>query len=167
MKRVMKSLIKISAAMLFLVSSYNVYGDSCMELKANEDGTPAQYRQQRCMGNVALKNKEYFSAEEHYKKALTVDLYDKPNYYLRVELAYSLCKQGKKRAGQEVLGSFYCMANADLGNIACPKEFHGFYGQCFAIACKSYSSILSKEDKANLKKIILRASKVDNVCDGN
>ena len=155
----------LTIILLTSTSGTSLYAGSCMDLGTSDDDTPAQYRQQECLGKVALKKGEYFAAEEHFKKALSIDYNDMPNFHLKVELAVSLCRQGKKKSGIKELANFYCMANAELGNVTCPKTFHGFYGNCFRIACKDYSYELSTSEKKQLKKRILQASKVDNFCE--
>ena len=107
---------------LTLVAGNANASPECDKLGASDDGVPAAYYQAECKGREALRAQDFRSAELNFRKALGESIFESPNYELKSELGWSLCRQGKKKEGIKELREFVCMAEAELGKRQCWPE---------------------------------------------
>lgn len=148
-----------------LFFSSPILAEKCNELKGSEDGVPALYYQEKCMADKEFENGNYAAAANHYKKASAVKFFEAPNYWLRVELAKSLCLSGEKSKGLKIAQSFMLMAKADLGEVECPDDTEQIIGsEYLELACIGYGSSLSEQGRSDLKKRIKTAEEVVVLC---
>ncbi len=92
---------------------------ACDKLGPSDDGVPAAYYQAECRGRAALRARDYKAAEISFRQALSETIFESPNFELKAELGWSLCRQGKKREGMLELREFTCMAEVELGKRQC------------------------------------------------
>ena len=137
----------------------------CASLKDSGDGVPAKYYMQECWGNRALEARNGKLAEEHFRKALAIQLFEAPNYILKVELAESLCLQGRIQDAQRELQEFQCMSRIDLGQTQCPvKQVTGVISKACAALCEGTGSGLSATGRSALVARAQRAARVLEKC---
>ena len=119
----MQSSSRVAAFLtLGLVASAAMGSAECEKLGPSDDGVPAAYYQAECKGRKALEARDYKAAEANFRKALSETILESPNFELKAELGWSLCRQGKKRAGIKELREFICMAEVELGKRQCWPE---------------------------------------------
>ena len=151
----MKSPLVKAIPLLLIISGCTITYD-CEHLPQQNDGTPIEYSHQECIGNNALKNKDYSSAITAYKKALSIPLFESPNYELSYPLGVSLCKIGKYKQGIKQLHHFEMMAKAELNEIPCPANYSDEKMEQFPeyifYACGGGASGLSEQGKIEMKQ---------------
>jgi hypothetical protein len=95
------------------------------------------------------QKKQFKRAEDHFRKALKISLFESPNYDLLFELGQSLCRQKKQREGNAVLEDYICASGVELGVMSCKKASK----TCADLVCgREYGSALSGEGKEQLKE---------------
>lgn len=152
-----------------LLISVKAMADSCDDLKNSGDGVPAEYYIQECKGNNAFKNKNYMEAAKYFSKASSVNIFEAPNYELRLDWGLSLCLAGQTNEGKELIDSFELMAKADLGYFyfECPDDddIEQVLGvEHMELACIGTVSALSQEGINVLNKKRLKVTDYLNIC---
>lgn len=149
---------------LTLVASVGI-AEECSLLQGSGEGVPAIYYQERCRADREFSAGDFDRAVTHYENALSIRLFEAPNYTLRLELADSLCRAGKRKRGRAVLESFASMAKADLGEIECPdKPEAAARSEHLHLACGGYGSALTENGRRELRRRLERAESVRTLC---
>ena len=123
---------------------------SCENLGPSDDGVPAAYYQSECKGREALGARQFKKAEEHFRAALNEVIFESPNFELKAELGWSLCRQGRRREGLKELREFTCMAEVELGRRQCSPEQRGLpkpSTPACAEICEATMSVLSERGR--------------------
>jgi hypothetical protein len=136
----------------FLVSTIALATEkpSCEKLGPSDDGVPAAYYQAECKGREALRARQFKEAEVHFRAALNETIFESPNFELKAELGWSLCRQGKRREGLRELRELVCMAEVELGRRQCSPEQRGLpktTSPACAEICEATMSVLSERGR--------------------
>ena len=123
---------------------------SCESLGRSDDGVPAAYYQAECKGREALRERQFKKAEQHFRAALNETIFESPNFELKAELGWSMCRQGKRREGLRELREFTCMAEVELGRRQCSPDQRSLpkpTSPACAEICEATMSVLSERGR--------------------
>lgn len=140
--------MKLLFALAMIFKCGSVSAIECNSLQSSGDGVPAEYYIQECKGKQALLAGNGKVAEAHFRKALEVQIFEAPNYELKVELAEALCMQGRTDEALYQITEFQCMVGVDLSEIKCPLDAP-VSKECAAM-CEGFGSGLSEKGRALL-----------------
>ena len=81
-----------------LLISFNLSAsDECLKLNRNVNTRSNSVIAHKCDGLKELKKKDFKKAVDHFLKGLAVNLFEVPNYGLKLELGETYCKMGKRK----------------------------------------------------------------------
>lgn len=119
------------------------------------------------------QGEHYFSEEKYeesiywYQKAMNIDLFESPNYYLKFELGRSYCKQKRIKEGLKELTEFQKIAKGELHLIKCiSKECIDMekYSDAMFYACGCGPTELTLNEKNELQKKLNESVKIIEQC---
>jgi hypothetical protein len=152
---------------VLLTANAAAAADACARLRDSDDGVPAEYRVNECLGRKALTLKNFAVAEVHFRKALEQTIFEAPNYDLRFELGTALCRQGRLKEAKAELNSFVCMAGVELGRVRCGEDQVHLplpSSEACREVCDGTGSSLGPQGKAKLAARVVKATSLLAKC---
>ena len=138
----------------------------CSELIDPGFGVSAEFYQEECRAEEAMKYGNYHAAANHYSNALSIQFHEAPNYRLRLPLAKALCLGGKKELGFSNTRRFELMAKADLGELECPNDWDvKKSSEHEHLACVGFGSSLNQKGKESLEQQLKQVETIKSVCE--
>jgi hypothetical protein len=153
-------------SVLILLISFHAKGDQCSSLVDSGDGVPAKYYQEECRAIKAMDSGNYQAAGIHYSNALSTQIFESPNYDLRLDLARAQCLDGRIDEGRNNLERFKLMARGELGEVKCPDGWDAkAFPKHFHLVCDGYGSALNEKGRKKVKARLKEAESVESVCE--
>jgi tetratricopeptide (TPR) repeat protein len=83
---------------------------------------PIQYTEEICKAFRYERAVDYKEAAAAYRRALSIDLYEAPNYVLLADLARTLCLSGQINDAKKALEEFEWAIKINAGEERCPRS---------------------------------------------
>ena len=144
------------------------HGQTCKDLSGSMDGVPDEYHQFKCFAEISFARGNFSEAVGNYEKALSLKIFESPNYDLRLEKGYSQCLAGKVDLGLQSISSFVLMAKADLGHLTCPENEEELAKviqfEHMHLACEGSASNLAEHGRVSLESRLILAGEYIELC---
>ena len=164
-------------SLLFVCPSLVSACENSTEHEKHDQIVDADYDVYMKEGKTLLENHKYVEAKGKFNKALKVDLFESPNYEPILFLAKTLCLEGNKKVGRELLDEFECMLNVNSGSQICYTEKIKYLNPnkelsalCFETMCSeiflSYYENLPEKQLQRIYKLNQEELEVEKLCEG-